>query len=170
MGLLDTVLGGLMGGSQNASPLQSILGSLLSGGQAAQPGQQPQAGQGGLGGLAGTLAGGLSGGMGGGLGGALAGMGGLAGLGGLLSQFQQAGLGHIAESWMGSGPNQPVSPDQLQQVLGHERVNDLAQQANMAPHDMLSQLSQLLPHAVDQLTPGGETPGESPFDKAGQGL
>ena len=38
------------------------------------------------------------------------------GLGGLLSSFEQAGLGHIAQSWIGNGPNQPVSPQQLQKV------------------------------------------------------
>jgi len=101
--------------------------------------------------------------------GALAGMG---GIGGLLAQFQQAGLGHIAESWVGGGPNQPVSPDQLNQVLGSSRVHDIAQQAGMNPGDLLSQLSHLLPHAVDQLTPNGvvPAPGHSPFDEAGQNL
>jgi uncharacterized protein YidB (DUF937 family) len=142
MGILDSVLGGLLGGNSNASPLQSILGSVLGGGQA----QQPQ--QGGLGGL-----------LGGG------------GLGGLLSQFQNAGLGNVAQSWVGTGPNQQVSPDQLHQVFGDQQVNQWAQQANMQPHDLLSQLSQYLPHAVDQMTPGGQMPAASgdggAFDGAG---
>ncbi len=168
MGLLDSVIGNLMGGGaqpqQQNSALQSVLGSLLGGGGGQQSG---------MGAILGSLLGGgqqqmpsqpgLGGGMGGGLGGALAGMG---GLGGLLSQFQQAGLGHIAESWVGNGPNQPVSTDQLQQVLGHQRVQDMATQANMQPGDMLSQLSHILPTAVDKMTP----PGSSVFDGAGQNL
>jgi len=146
MGILDGILGGLLGGNSNASPLQSILGSVLGGGGA--PAQQ-----GGLGGM-------LGGGGGG-------------GLGGLLGQFQNAGLGNVAQSWVGSGPNQPVSPDQLHQVFGDQQVNQWAQQANMQPHDLLSQLSQYLPHAVDQMTPGGQMPaasGEGAFDGAGMNM
>ena len=135
MGLLDSVLGGLLGGNSNASPLQSILGSMLGG---SGGGQQMQGGQGG-------------------------------GLSGLINKFQQAGMGDMAQSWIGTGPNQPVSPDQLQQAMGRDQVNQWSQQTGMPPHDLLSQLSQLLPHAVDRMTPGGQMPsgGGSPFDEAG---
>jgi uncharacterized protein YidB (DUF937 family) len=78
------------------------------------------------------------------------------GLSGLLSGFQQAGLGHIAQSWIGNGPNQPVSPQQLQTVFGDDQVHTMARQAGMAPHDFLSQLSQHLPRVVDGMTPNGE--------------
>ena len=167
MGLLDSVIGGLMGGGQGQNPiLQTVLRSLTGGSQA----------QGGMGAVLGALlAGGphqpeqpqqqqsAPGGVGGGLGGALAGLG---GLGGLLAQFQQAGLGHVAESWVGSGPNQAISQDQLTQVLGHDKVQDMAKQSGMPANDMLSQLSHMLPSAVDKLTPQGA----SPFDGAGQNL
>ena len=83
------------------------------------------------------------------------------GLQGLLSSFQQAGLGHIAQSWVGNGPNQPVSPDQLQSVFGQHRVQSMASQAGMAPQDFLSQLSQHLPAAVDGMTPNGTVPNEA---------
>ena len=154
MGILDGILGSVLGGSSNAGPLQSILGSVLGGGGQAQ--QQ----QGGLGGALGGMLGG-----GGGAGG---------GLGGLLGQFQQAGLGHVAQSWVGNGPNQQVSPDQLNQVFGDQQVNQWSQQTGMPKHDLLSQLSQYLPHAVDQMTPQGQVPteadGGSAFDGAGINL
>jgi uncharacterized protein YidB (DUF937 family) len=86
--------------------------------------------------------------------------GGTGGLGGLLSRFQQAGLGHVADSWVGNGPNQPISPDQLHDVLGEERVRSMADQAGMAPTDFLSQLSQHLPNAVNGVTPDGQLPDE----------
>ena len=86
--------------------------------------------------------------------------GGMGGLGGLLSQFQQAGLGHVADSWVGNGPNQPISPDQLHGVLGEDRVRSMADQAGMAPTDFLSQLSQHLPNAVNGMTPDGQLPDE----------
>jgi len=84
--------------------------------------------------------------------------GGMGGLGGLLSQFQQAGLGHVADSWVENGPNQPISPDQLHNVLGEDRVRSMADQAGMAPTDFLSQLSQHLPNAVNGVTPDGQLP------------
>ncbi len=139
MGLLDQVIGGLMGGSSSGggSPMQGVLMNLLSGGQQ-QPGgfggqQQPMQGQGMMGG---------------------------GGIAGLVSQFEQAGLGHIAQSWVGNGQNQPVSPEQLQNVFGQQQVNSMAGQAGMAPNDFLSQLSQHLPAAVDGMTPNGRVPDE----------
>jgi uncharacterized protein YidB (DUF937 family) len=86
--------------------------------------------------------------------------GGMGGLGGLLSRFQQAGLGHVADSWVGNGPNQPISPDQLHNVLGEDRVRSMADQAGVAPTDFLSQLSQHLPNAVNGVTPDGQLPDE----------
>jgi len=82
------------------------------------------------------------------------------GLGGLLSSFEQAGLGHIAQSWIGNSPNQPVSPQQLQTVFGEDQVQTMSRQSAMAPHDFLSQLSQHLPRVVDHMTPNGQMPDE----------
>jgi uncharacterized protein YidB (DUF937 family) len=82
------------------------------------------------------------------------------GLGGLLSSFQQAGLGNIFQSWVGSGVNQPVSPQQLHTVFGDDQVQTMARQSGMAPHDFLSQLSQHLPRVVDGMTPNGQLPEE----------
>lgn len=136
MGILESVIGGLLGGNNGASsPMGSILSSMLGSGQ-----------QGGA----------FNPGMGGGLGGGLGG----GGLGGLLQQFEQAGLGNIAQSWVGNGPNHPVSPGQLQDVFGHDNVNDMAGQAGMQPGDFLSQLSQHLPNAVNGMTPNGRLPDE----------
>lgn len=139
MSLLNSVIGGLLGGGAGASsPMGGVLSGLLGGGGQA----------GGLGGL-----------LGGGQPAAgTPGMGG--GLGGLLSQFQQAGLGHVAQSWVGNGPNHPVSPEQLHGVLGQERVQSMASQAGMQPQDFLAQLSQHLPEAVHGMTPDGRLPDE----------
>jgi uncharacterized protein YidB (DUF937 family) len=82
------------------------------------------------------------------------------GLGGLLSSFQQAGLGHLVQSWVGNGPNQPVSPHQLQTVFGEDQVQTMSRQSGMAPHDFLSQLSQHLPRVVDSMTPNDRLPDE----------
>ena len=83
-----------------------------------------------------------------------------AGIGGLISMFEQAGLGHVAQSWVSNGPNQPVSPQQLQTVFGEDRVQSMASQSGMQPQDFLSQLSQHLPNAVNDRTPNGRLPDE----------
>jgi uncharacterized protein YidB (DUF937 family) len=80
------------------------------------------------------------------------------GLGGLLDQFRQAGLGHVADSWVSTGRNQPVAPEQLERVFGRERVEDMAQDAGMPTDGFLSQLSQHLPRVVDGMTPNGQVP------------
>ena len=139
MGLLDQVIGGLMGGAGGGSPIQGVLMNMLGGGQqrgVGTPGQAPGQPPG------------MMGGMGG-------------GLGALISQFEQAGLGGIAQSWVSNGPNQSVSPQQLQSVFGAQQVQGMASQAGMQPQDFLSQLSQHLPKAVDGMTPGGRLPNES---------
>ncbi len=82
------------------------------------------------------------------------------GLGNLISQFQNAGLGHVAQSWVSNGPNAPVSPSQLQDVFGHQQIQNMAAQSGMAPGDFLSQLSQHLPAAVNGMTPNGQLPDE----------
>jgi uncharacterized protein YidB (DUF937 family) len=93
-----------------------------------------------------------------GMGGQTGGTGG--GLGSLLSSFEQAGLGHVTQSWVGDGPNQPVSPQQLQTVFGDSQIQEMASQSGMAPHDFLSQLSQHLPNVVNGMTPNGRLPDE----------
>ena len=126
--------------------LDSVLGGLMGGNNGG--GNSP------MGGVLSSLLGG--GGQGMGQGGGMTG----GGIGGLVSQFEQAGLGHIAQSWVGNGPNQSVSPDQLQSVFGQGQVQNMASQAGMQPHDFLSQLSQHLPNAVDQMTPNGQASDE----------
>ena len=78
----------------------------------------------------------------------------------LLSSFEQAGLEHLAQSWIDNGPNQPVSPKQLQTVFGEDQVQAMSRQSGMAPHYFPSQLSQHLPRLVDRITPNGRVPDE----------
>ncbi len=80
------------------------------------------------------------------------------GLAGLLSKFQQGGLGEMAASWVGTGRNMPVSANQLQSVLGGDMMGQLASQLGIAPEEASSQLADVLPGLVDKLTPGGEMP------------
>ncbi len=80
------------------------------------------------------------------------------GVQGLVSQFEQKGLGGIAQSWVSTGPNQPVSADQLLHVLGSDNVAQLAGKLNVSPQELLNKLSELLPANVDKMTPDGVIP------------
>jgi uncharacterized protein YidB (DUF937 family) len=102
------------------------------------------------GGLGNILAGGLGGGA---ASGALTG-----GLGDLMKQLQQGGLGDAANSWVGSGPNKQVSPDDLSKALGADQLDQVASQSGMSRDELLQGLSQYLPQVVDHLTPQGRLP------------
>ena len=80
------------------------------------------------------------------------------GIGGLANQFQQSGLGDVISSWIGTGQNQPISADQLQGVLGNDTVNQFASKFGLSRGVAGSQLAQLLPLLIDQLTPRGQVP------------
>ncbi len=74
----------------------------------------------------------------------------------LVERFTRAGLGHIMVSWIGNGPNLPISTRDLRYVRGEERVADLATLAGLSSGDFLVHLARLLPVAVHRMTPEGE--------------
>ncbi len=73
----------------------------------------------------------------------------------LVDRFTEAGLGHIMASWIGNGPNLPISTGDLRRILGEERVEDLATLAGLSSGDFLPHLARLLPTAVHRMTPEG---------------
>ncbi|MCE2657127.1 MAG: YidB family protein [Rubrivivax sp.] len=158
MSLLNSVLGAAMGGGQGggtqAALMNLVLGMLQGGGGSGG------AGAGGAGGLAASLGAALGGGGGGGAGG-------LAGLGQLVEQFQRGGLGDVMGSWISTGQNLPISPEQLGSVLGNERIAGMASQLGVNQGDLLGQLSQLLPQVVDKLTPQGQIPQQPDLGQLG---
>jgi uncharacterized protein YidB (DUF937 family) len=81
------------------------------------------------------------------------------GVQGLVNLFQEGGLGHVISSWIGTGANLPVSADQLQQVLGGERLSQIASRLGIPAQDAASRLAEILPTLVDKATPGGTLPG-----------
>ena len=83
------------------------------------------------------------------------------GLGDLLRQFQQNGQGEVANSWVGKGPNTPISPDDLGRALGADQLNALSAQSGLSRDELLAGLSQQLPEVIDHLTPDGRLPTES---------
>ena len=136
MGLLDSVLGAVMGGQQQQAGAATVgggLGSLIS--MVTSNPQMLQA-----------------------ITGMLSNDGGQGGLGGLMAKFQQAGLGDAMGSWVGTGENQAVSGDQVTSALGESTISDLAAKMGMSQGDAAGQLSSILPGLIDKLTPNGQAP------------
>ena len=80
------------------------------------------------------------------------------GLANLVKTFQKKGFGDIVNSWVSTGKNLPISPDQIQKALGFGTVKNLAGKLGLSHTDAASQLSSLLPTLVDKLTPNGKLP------------
>ncbi len=85
------------------------------------------------------------------------------GIGGLMSAFEQGGLGEVAKSWVASGANLPISAEQIQSVLSSGMVADFAAKLGVDPQQAAGTLAQILPQVIDHLTPDGQVPA------AGQG-
>lgn len=83
---------------------------------------------------------------------------GLPSLGSLLDHFRSGGLGDHVDSWVGSGENKPVAPTELSQVLDERTVGELEKATGLSREQLLQQLANVLPQAIDKLTPDGRAP------------
>lgn len=148
-----TALLGLLAiaGYQNRDKIAEMLGGLGkgAGGKPEAPGAQG----GGLGGLLGNLGGSLGGASAGGI---LSG-----GLAELIDRFKQSGQADTAESWVRTGPNKPVEPEQLERAIGPDVLGALAQQTGLTREELLARLTRELPNAVDKYTPQGRLPSDA---------
>ena len=162
------VLGGMGRGGRGGSPVMKGLMLLLAAKAAQNYMQNRQRGGGQGGGFAqgqpGQSGGGQAfpagqgGAQAGGLGGLLAGVAGGGGLGALVEQFTRNGHGDAVNSWINQGPNQKLPPRQLAEALGPDTVQALKAETGMEEDEMLEELSDTLPQAVDQLSPDGTPP------------
>jgi uncharacterized protein YidB (DUF937 family) len=73
------------------------------------------------------------------------------GLGELVARFKQSGHGETAESWVGTGPNKPVTPPQIEQAIGPDVLETLSKQTGLSREELLARLSRELPDAVDKI-------------------
>jgi uncharacterized protein YidB (DUF937 family) len=82
----------------------------------------------------------------------------LGGLGGLLDKLRDAGHGNVADSWVGTGQNQPINANDLGAAIGPQVIREIAQRTGLNEQELLQQLSTALPGIVDKLTPNGQVP------------
>lgn len=133
MGLLDSILGSVMGGAKaqgSGNPLMDLALQMITskmGGGGAQAG---------------------------------AGAAGAGGLGGLLEQLTKGGLAEQAASWVSTGDNIPVSGEQISQALGQGQIADIASRLGMSKEQVSGGLAQILPDVINKVTPNGQVPSE----------
>ncbi len=80
------------------------------------------------------------------------------GLQGLHQRFQEAGLDHLIGSWIGTGENLPISPEQIRQVMGDGQLEQVSEETGMTENETAAHLSDMLPGLVDRITPNGSVP------------
>ncbi|HVV82405.1 MAG TPA: YidB family protein [Kofleriaceae bacterium] len=76
----------------------------------------------------------------------------------ILGKLREHGLGDIASSWVGLGKNLPISTDQLSKVLGHGTIASIAAKLGLSHEEASKSLADVLPHAIDHMTPDGQPP------------
>jgi uncharacterized protein YidB (DUF937 family) len=80
------------------------------------------------------------------------------GLQGVVSEFERNGLGATVQSWVGTGANRPIAPDDVHKVLGSDLLQQLSAKSGLSMQELTQKLAQVLPQAVDHMTPGGTIP------------
>jgi uncharacterized protein YidB (DUF937 family) len=80
------------------------------------------------------------------------------GVEGLVSSLRAGGLGGVVDSWVSTGTNVPVEPQQLGAALGPDTVNQLSAKTGLSIEMLLPLLAAFLPMIIDHLTPNGQVP------------
>ena len=78
----------------------------------------------------------------------------------LLGQFKGKGMADTFGSWVGTGENKPISPEQVKDVVGNDKMNEMAKQSGLSLPELAKSLSKYLPIVVDKMTPNGKMPGQ----------
>lgn len=152
------ILGHFFGGNRQAGSPASVpqptpgAGTIFGGGA---PSAGASSGGGLLESLGGLLGGLAAGGAASGAGGSIPNSAVSSGLDSLLNQFRNAGHAKEADSWVGTGQNQPISAEQINSVIGQGRLAEIAKAAGVDPTYLSQILAQSLPNLIDKLTPGG---------------
>jgi uncharacterized protein YidB (DUF937 family) len=80
------------------------------------------------------------------------------GIRGVVAEFEKTGLGQQVKSWVSTGPNLPVTAEQIKEALGPEKIKELAAKFGIPVEKVADQLAEHLPTAIDKSTPEGKLP------------
>lgn len=76
-------------------------------------------------------------------------------LGDLLGKLQGGGLASMAQSWLGDGANEGISPQQVMSALGEGQIGNFASQLGLSGDQAAGGLAGMLPELIDQSSSGG---------------
>lgn len=80
------------------------------------------------------------------------------GLQGILDKFKAIGLSKEVDSWVGEGPNLPITAKHIERVVGKAMVKETSKKFDVPGKVICEKLAEYLPGVVDQLTPDGKVP------------
>lgn len=83
-------------------------------------------------------------------------------LGDVLDRFRNSGAGAKVDSWVRTGPNEPIGTQEVESAIDEETLSSLVQQTGLSREELITRITQTLPEAVDTLTPNGEMPSVHP--------
>ena len=83
-------------------------------------------------------------------------------LGDILDRFRNAGVGSKVDSWVGTGPNEPIEPKDVETAIDEDTLTSLSMQTGLSRDELIARITKDLPEAVDKLTPDGELPAANP--------
>lgn len=78
-------------------------------------------------------------------------------LGDIVGKFTGSGgdLADIAKSWLGDGSNASISPQQVQEAIGGDKVQAFAEKLGIGSDEASSGLAEMLPDLIDKSSSGG---------------
>jgi uncharacterized protein YidB (DUF937 family) len=82
----------------------------------------------------------------------------IGGIAGLTKMFNDSGMSEAVSSWVSMGKNLPISPEQVQSVLGEQQVQQIAGKMGISNQNAASGLAAMLPQIIDAFTPDGKVP------------
>ncbi|TPJ88040.1 DUF937 domain-containing protein [Mesorhizobium sp. B2-5-4] len=81
-------------------------------------------------------------------------------LGDILDRFKNAGAGPKVDSWVGTGPNEPIEPHEVEKAIDAQTLEALSTQTGLSREELIARITRDLPDAVNQMTPNGKLPAD----------
>jgi uncharacterized protein YidB (DUF937 family) len=82
-------------------------------------------------------------------------------MGAVMDKFRQRGMGRQAQSWMSTGQNEPIDEQAVEQVVGHQELQQMAQRLGVPEEQVAQAFAEIMPEMVDKMTPQGQMPPEA---------
>jgi uncharacterized protein YidB (DUF937 family) len=88
------------------------------------------------------------------------------GLNKILGSLKAQGANAQADSWVGTGTNEPVGAQQVQAAVGEDEIDRIAEQLGVPKDQAAQAVAEALPQVVDRDSPNGQLPSQEELDQA----